>query len=161
MPSKPSIYQRRVRELMVSDVVCVGPLDALSEALSLMVENRVSALPVVDANERCLGVISATDLLGLARDLGEDLNALAQLGGLARNLLVEKLTHSELLAQPVQELMSDQVVCCGPEDLLPQVAAMMVRNHVHRVVVTDGKKRVIGILSTMDLLNAFAASAES
>jgi CBS domain-containing protein len=55
---------RSLKDVMTSDVVYVNPQDTLREALSVMVENRVSAMPVLDARRHCVGVISVTDLLG-------------------------------------------------------------------------------------------------
>lgn len=156
---KRGVYGQRVKEVMVTDVVAVSPTDTLDEALTLMVENRVSALPVTDGRERCLGMISATDLLGLTKDLGDDLDALSHIGGLARSLLVEKLSESDLLTQPVQGLMTEQVVNVGPDDTLARAASLLVRNHIHRLVVIDHSDRVLGVLSTMDIMRAFAESA--
>lgn len=153
------VYAKRVKEVMVTDVVSVNPTDTLNEALAMMVENRVSAVPVTDSHDRCLGVISATDLLGLTKDLGDELNTLSHIGGLARNLLVEKLSESDLLTQPVQDLMTEQVVNVGPEDTLAHAASLMVRNHIHRLAVVDKSNRVLGVLSTMDLLQVLAESA--
>ncbi len=153
------VYGQRVKQVMVTDVVAVSPTDTLNEALTIMVENRVSALPVTDGKDRCLGVISATDLLGLTKDLGDELNALSHIGGLARSLLVEKLSESDLLTQPVQGLMTEQVVKIGPDDTLAKAASLLVRNHIHRLAVVDHGNHVLGVLSTMDILRAFAESA--
>ncbi len=153
------VYRQRVKDAMVTDVVAVSPTDTLNEALTLMVENRVSAVPVTDGRERCLGMISATDLLGLAKDLGDELNSLSHIGGLARDLLVEKLSESDLLTQPVQDLMTEQVVNIGPDDTLAKAASLLVRNHIHRLAVVDRGNHVLGVLSTMDILRAFAEGA--
>lgn len=153
------VYGQKVKQAMVSDVVAVSPTDTLSEALTLMVENKVSALPVTDSRDRCLGVISASDLLGLTKDLGDELNELSHTGGLAKDLLVEHLSESDLLTEPVQDLMTDQVVNIGPEDTLAKAASLMVRNRIHRLAVVDGSNHVLGVLSTMDILRAFSEGA--
>lgn len=157
--TRNGVYDQRVKQAMVSDVVAVDPADTLSEALALMVENKVSALPVTDSRDRCLGVISATDLLGLTKDLGDELNELSHTGGLARDLLVEHLSESDLLTQPVQDLMTEQVVNIGPEDTLAKASSLMVRNRIHRLAVVDESNHVLGVLSTMDILRVFAESA--
>ena len=46
-----------------------------------MVENRVSALPVVDSRMHCIGVISVTDLVGMTKELSDELNAFPSLAG--------------------------------------------------------------------------------
>lgn len=156
--TKPAnnLLERRVKDLMVTDVVAVAPQDALNEALALMVENRVSALPVVDARDRCVGVVSATDLLGLARDLGEELSGIGQLEGMARELFVEKLGETDVMNGRVQEQMTPDVVSVGPDATVAEAAGTLVRNRVHRLMVVDKQRRLLGIVSTMDIMRLIA-----
>src|SRR5580765_2156946 len=88
--TQPDVLRRRVREVMSTDLVAVNPGDSVSEALRLLVENKVHALPVVDGHERCVGVLSGTDLLQLDLQLGGELEALNSSEGLDHELLIEK-----------------------------------------------------------------------
>ena len=58
--------EMRVKQLMVRNVISVQPEDLLSDAVSLMFENRISAVPVVDKRQRCKGILSTTDLIARA-----------------------------------------------------------------------------------------------
>jgi CBS domain-containing protein len=145
---------------MAVHVVAVNPGDSIDEALQLMVENRVSALPVVDGHDRCVGVISSTDLLQLAQQLGGELEALQTTEGLAHALQIEKLEHSGFTDQSVQELMTPTAVEISPEESLVEAAASMVRNRVHHLAVTEKRHKLVGIISTMDILGALAHSGE-
>jgi CBS domain-containing protein len=145
---------------MAVHVVAVNPGDSINEALQLMVENRVSALPVVDGHDRCVGVISSTDLLMLAQQLGGELEALHTTEGLAHALLIEKLEHSGFTDQTVQELMTPTAVEIEPSATLVAAAGSMVRNRVHHLAVTEKGHKLVGIVSTMDILGALAESAE-
>jgi signal-transduction protein with cAMP-binding, CBS, and nucleotidyltransferase domain len=73
--------------------------------------------------------------------------------------LTEKLSESGLQTQKVQELMTDNVISVTTEDTLVHAAAEMVRSRVHRLMVVDNEKRLLGIVSTMDILAAFADGA--
>ena len=68
------ILAQPVSDLMSSDVVSVGPGDDLVEAIDLMLEHRIGAVPVVDVSgEKLLGIISYVDALRAAREaLAED-----------------------------------------------------------------------------------------
>jgi len=55
----------RVRDVMASPVVTVAPSAALKEVASLLVERRINAVPVVDAGDRLIGIVSEADLLSL------------------------------------------------------------------------------------------------
>lgn len=157
---KNDIYSKHVRDVMTRHVVVANPGDAVSDALKLMVENRVSALPVVDGHDRCVGVISSTDLLQLALQLGGELEALNTAEGLAHELLIEKLEHTGFSNQVVNEIMTRVAVTVQPETTLAAAAAAMVRNQVHRLAVTDAKGKLIGLISTVDIVGALAESDE-
>jgi CBS domain-containing protein len=145
-----------LKNVISRDVVYANPQDTLREALAVMVENRVSALPVVDARGCCVGVISVTDLLGVAKDLSDELNALSEAGGLDHEALVERLEHADLLTEPVQAWMSPEPIAIEIESTIQHAARLMLRNRVHRLVVLDHQRRLMGVVSTMDLLAAYA-----
>lgn len=147
-------------DVFTRDVVTVNPQDTLREALALMVENRVSALPVVNSHRHCVGVISVTDLLGVTRDLSDELNALSESGGLDHELLVEKLERADLLTDTVQEWMTPDPVCISLESSVGRAAQMMLKNQVHRLVVLQGDRTVAGVVSTVDLLAALVGTDE-
>jgi len=145
-----------LKDLVSTDIVHINPQDTLREALAVMTESRVSALPVIDARHRCVGVISVTDLLGVAKDLSDELNALSEAGGLDHEALVAKLEHADLLTEQVQSWMSPDPVSVAIQSTIQHAAQVMLRNRVHRLVVLDDQQRVVGMVSTMDLLAAFA-----
>ncbi len=146
---------KQLKDVVSRDVVYVNAQDTLREALNLMVENRVSAMPAVDARGHCVGVISVTDLLGMTKDLADELNALSESGGLDHEALVAKLEHADLLTEQVQAWMSRDVVTVGADSTVDEAAKTMLAKRVHRLIVLDDKQHMIGVVSTMDLLAAF------
>src|SRR3990172_12440106 len=50
-------------DLMQRDIITVAADDSLRDALKLMIENHVTGLPVMDRSSRCIGLITATDIL--------------------------------------------------------------------------------------------------
>lgn len=58
----------RAKDVMAAPVVTVGPDTPIREVARLLVAKGISALPVVDAMQRLLGIVSEHDLLGLATD---------------------------------------------------------------------------------------------
>jgi CBS domain-containing protein len=61
-----------------------------------------------------------------------------------------------MATERVAAVMTDQVIRVDPSSTLAQAAAEMVRNHVHRVIVTDSEGNLIGLVSAMDVLRALA-----
>jgi CBS domain-containing protein len=158
--SKHSIDRKHVRDVMSKHIVAVNPGDSVSDALRLMVQNRVSALPVVDGSERCVGVISSTDVLQLALQFSGELDALNTTEGLAHELLIEKLEQTGFSNQVVNEVMTHVAVTVEPDAKVVTAAAAMLRHRVHRLPVADPTGKLVGLVSSMDIVRAVAESGE-
>jgi len=65
--SLPGGAARQVSEVMTQPVVTIEPEAAASEAVALMIERRIGAIPVVDPNRTLIGIVSDTDFLYVAR----------------------------------------------------------------------------------------------
>ncbi|MCA9229430.1 MAG: CBS domain-containing protein [Planctomycetales bacterium] len=151
------IYQQRAKDVMCQEVVTVDPGDTVHSALKLMVENQVSALPVVDRHNVCVGMISSSDIVELTKDIDEEFESLEETGTASAWLaqwLVRNTTH-----ESIEQIMSVDVASVGPDALLSSVASKMLRNRVHRVPVVDSHGRLLGLVSTTDIMAAFADSA--
>jgi len=154
MKTKTEPAAPRVKDVLSRDVVAIGATDTVREALTLMVENRVSALPVVTTKGKCVGILSATDLLALTRDLNEEL-AEMQGGELNHQWLLDQLAEHDFGRRRVEELMTEVVETVAPEATIAQAGRLMLRQRVHRLPVVDAAGHLLGIVSTTDLLTAF------
>lgn len=156
--SKTNVYRLRVKDMLTKAVVAVNAEDTVQEALRFMVENRVSALPVVNVNEVCVGILSATDLIGLTRDLNDELSQMDAVEFTPQRL-IDQLAEQDFGRRRVHELMTEVVETIGPEATLVEAARAMLRQQVHRLPVVNERRRLIGIISTTDIVAAFADSA--
>ena len=150
--------QRRVKDVMTRDIVSLPAGATIHEALTMMTENRVSALPIVDSRDRCVGIFTTTDLLDLTRDVDDDVHQVDVVDPVSRRLLVDKLLKS-LGDEKVSSYMSADVSTVSSETTLAIAARDMLRSQVHHLPVVDDKKRLVGIISTMDILAEFADGA--
>jgi len=153
-----SIYEHRVKDIMCSDVVTIDAGDTVHEALTLMGENRVSALPVVDRRNRCVGILSTSDLVDMTRDVDYDLYHLDMVDSTSRRYMLDKLAHS-LGSESVQSFMTESVTMISEEATLAKATREMLRNRVHHLPVVDDQEQLIGIISTIDVLSEFADGA--
>jgi CBS domain-containing protein len=144
--------------VLTKDVVAVNADDTVQEALRLMVENRVSVLPVVNGRDACVGVLSATDLIGLARDLNEELSGMEE-ADFTPQSLIDQVAEQDFGRRRVHELMTESVETVGPEASLAAAARAMLRHQVHRLPVVNERQRLVGIVSTTDILAAFVDGA--
>lgn len=142
---------RTVREVMTADVACASQDTPFKEAAELMAERHVSALPVLDAEGRVIGVVSESDLLR-KQEYQDDPRA-PRLGWRWRRELRPKAT-----ADTVGGAMSSPPVTISPETGVVEAARVIDRNHVKRLPVTGPDGRLVGIVSRADLLRVFLRS---
>ncbi|MBV8575804.1 MAG: CBS domain-containing protein [Acetobacteraceae bacterium] len=143
-------------DVMVRDVVTIGPDESVARAARLMTENDVSALPVVGADGGMVGIISEADLLR-REEIGTA-------GAPAR--WMETMTPATALAaeftrshgKRVADLMSENVISVSEDTSLNEIAALLERSRIKRVpVVRDSK--LVGIVSRSNLIQALASAA--
>jgi CBS domain-containing protein len=145
----------KASDVMVRKVVTIGPDDDVAAAVRLLVDHDISALPVVDAQNRVLGVLSEADPLHRAED-----------GTLKRRpWWVEALTPSSTLVldyakshgRRVAEVMSSEVISAGEETPLSEIASILEKRRIKRVpILRDG--RLVGIVSRSNLIQALASA---
>ena len=143
----------KIRDLMTTDVVTVAPDTSLKEAAALLVDRKISGLPVVDDERHVLGVLSEADIL--VRE-GGDGRREGLLGWLFEP---DDGFERKLTAKTVDEAMSAPAITVGPDVPIHRAATQMVEAGINRLPVVDAD-RLVGIVTRADLVRAFARSDE-
>jgi CBS domain-containing protein len=152
-------YHLRVRDVLSKDVVTIDANDTLQTALELMTESRLTALPVIDNQKRCAGVLSASDIVEITRNINEEMWDLGRGDEASYEWLRDNLAEHDMARRSVEEFMTDNVATVTPEQTLHEAAREMLRHRVHRLPVVDKNGKLLGIISTMDVLAAFVEGA--
>ena len=142
----------KVKQLMTTEVVSVGPGQPVKEAARIMVDSAVSGLPVIDADGKLVGIVTEADFVA-----GEAGRRAENRAGLLRFLLNRQTVGDEELT--VSDLMTRDVITVGPDSDHAEAARLMDREGVKRLLVTDND-RVVGIISRADMLRALTRSDE-
>lgn len=141
------------RDIMQTDVVIVSPETGLTEARDLLLRHRSSGAVVCD-DQGIIGVVSVADIIrvALAKDFDDFPENTFYLGFPAffQAELVGSLAE-QLDDKYVEEAMTTELYSVAPDDRLSVVALTMRHHRLHRVVVTEGKK-VVGLITALDLL---------
>jgi CBS domain-containing protein len=144
----------RAIDVMVRDVVTARPDTDVADAIKLLSEHDVSALPVVDEASNLVGMLSEVDLIHRA-EIGTEKH---------RHWWLEAVTGATTLAEEfakshgkkVGEVMTTGVISVTEETSLSEIAALFERKRIKRVpVVKDGK--LVGIVSRSNLIQALAS----
>lgn len=142
-------------DIMSRDVISVGPGDEIEKVIRILLENRISGLPVVDEDGKVIGIISEGDLIAREKNLkGPAFTGI--LGGIIY-LESPKRFEEELkktIALKVSELMSKKVHAVDEKTSLNDIATMMIEKGINRVPVLDNNNKIIGIITRHDILKA-------
>ena len=155
---RTNVYEKRVKEVMSRDLVTVDAHESVHEAIQLMSENKVAALPVVDRQGKCIGFLSSSDLVEVAREVDAGLSELEGSDQTMWGAYLDKL-GDHVGHQRVVDLMSESIVAIDPNAPLFDAASKMLREHVHRLPVLESNGQLVGIVSMTDILRAFVDSA--
>ncbi|ANL74538.1 CBS/BON domain-containing protein (plasmid) [Rhizobium phaseoli] len=142
-----------VQAIMTSPAITVTASASVAEAARLMLDNRISGLPVVDANGALVGIVSEGDFLSRS-----ELNTERK-----RSWLLEWLTSSGRIAaeyvrthgRRVEEVMTAPVSAIAPTASLSDAVRLMERQDIKRLPVVEGGK-LVGIVARSDLLRALS-----
>jgi CBS domain-containing protein len=146
----------KVKELMTREPVAVGPETPLKDVAALLVERRISGVPVIGERLEVLGVVSEADIL--ARERGPARPPERLLGW----LLAGGAADDDLLtARTAHEAMTTPPVTIGPNRHVSHAARLMTDHGIKRLPVIDSDGTLVGIVTRSDLLRAFARPDET
>ena len=148
----------KARDVMVSPVVTVKPSASVKEVAKLLLQRRISAVPVVDDQGKVVGIVSEGDLLHRAEAGTERQRPWWLLGLTGEETLAAEYVKAH--ARKVADVMTSQVTTATPDTPLHELATLMERNSIKRVpIVKDGQ--LVGIVSRANLVQAVASARES
>jgi CBS domain-containing protein len=143
----------KASSVMTPDVVYVKRSASILEAIRLMLDNRVSGLPVLDDEGKVVGILTEGDLLHRTETATERqrprwLQILMGPGRIAGEYI---RTHG----RKVEEIMTRDLVSVTEDTALDEIVQLMERHRIKRVVVLR-EDLLAGIVSRADLLGALA-----
>ncbi len=116
------------RDIMTEGVITIRPSCTIQAAMELLLTERISGLPVVDENDRLVGIVTEFALLAVAYD-------------------------EQILSDKVSQHMTTDLLTVDVDDTIRKVADLCVVHRVRRVPVMDGE-RIIGLIARCDVLRA-------
>ena len=145
----------RAIDVMARDLVTATPQTTVHDAAKLMINNRISGLPIVDGDRQLVGIVTEGDLLRRAETGTE-----RQRSGWSEWFSPNSRLAAEYIkshARRVADVMSRDVVSVIELASLGEIADLMETRRIKRVpVLHDGK--LVGIVSRADLLRVLASS---
>lgn len=122
---------RTVADVMSTEPITVSITDVVGPVRDLMLTRGIHSVPVLAADGTLAGIITSSDL-------------------------VEEWAPQ----QGVETVMTDRVATVGPSSTITEAARELLTRRIHHLVVIDNT-RVVGVVSSFDLLRALVADVES
>jgi CBS domain-containing protein len=136
-----------VRDVMSTHVIAAREHATFKELAAMLHDQRVSAFPVVDEDDKVIGIVSETDLLAKEALEGTVPGTLRSLPHQRERIRVSGLTAADLMSRPA--------VTIGPDEPVSHAARLMYNKRVKRLPVIDGNGLLVGIVSRSDVLSVY------
>jgi CBS domain-containing protein len=144
----------KVKDVMTAHVLSVTPNDSIFVAARVMLQKKISGLPVVDGQGKLVGIVSEGDFLrrvetGTRRHRPKWMEFFLGPGRLADE-------YVQISGRKVRDVMTEDVWTVTQDAPLEDVVRLMERRHIKRVPVVEGGK-IVGIVTRANLLHAMAS----
>ena len=136
-----------VKDVMSTHVIAVREIATFKEMAARLREQRVSAFPVIDRENKVIGIVSEGDLLTKVAVEGE-------LSGVFRGMVQDR-EQAKAAGLTAADLMTSPAVTIGPNEPVARAARLMHSRRVKRLPVTDEDGKLIGIVSRSDVLSVY------
>ena len=142
----------QARDVMAANVISVREDAPIHEVVALLLKHRISAVPVVDAAQRVVGIVSEGDLLRPEGAIGAERRRPWWLEAIISRVIV---SYEKAGGRTAGAVMTRNVVSVNEEMPVNEIAALLERNLIKRVpVLRDGN--LVGIVSRANLLHGLA-----
>ncbi|KAJ3128338.1 hypothetical protein HK098_004748 [Nowakowskiella sp. JEL0407] len=123
-------------------IIMVNAIAKAIEAFRVIVERKVSAVPIVDANQKLIATISVRDIRSISHDASQI------------KLLYENdcLQFSKIIRNREDNLALTPAVTCSLDDTMEDVLVRLNESKIHRVWIVDNTKKLVGVVALRDIL---------
>ena len=148
------------KDIMTSDVIKVHPGDTVDEVIKLLVDNKISGIPVVDDDDLVVGVVTEADLLVRSQKLHVP-SYIQILGGIIYLDDPEDLKEElrKLAAVKVEDMMTSNPVTVEEDTPVDEIATIMSDEGINRVPVVRAEQ-IVGIVSRADIIRSLARKGQ-
>ena len=143
----------RARDIMKKNVIFVSKEEKVKDIVSILMQNHVSGVPVVDNNKQLVGIVTEKDLITKEKGL----NISSYLEFVASILFIDgeipyKQKYRHLNYLTASDIMSSPVYAVHVDATIGEIASIMVNRRINRIPVINERNQLVGIIGRSDLL---------
>ena len=146
---------KTAKDIMTTDVIVAKKNDSIANVATLLIREKIGGLPVVDEENKVVGIISETDIMQKETDI-ESPRVINFFQGLIFLDDIKKLEEDmkKVAAYKVEDLMSKDIITVNEDDSFDYVANVMIKKSINRVPVVDKENFLKGIICRYDIIKA-------
>lgn len=144
-----------VRDAMTRDVLSVNKFDDITYAVKLLAEKNISGLPVVDKENRVVGIISEADVVSMVGSTRAH-----TFKELLRHVLGHQLPERKM-GHIVGDIMTSPAVTINSDAEISEAVRLMDSRRIRRLPVVDKEQRLIGLISRSDIVKTMGERLSS
>ena len=146
---------KKAKDIMTTDVIVAKKGDTISKVANILISGKIGGMPVVDDNNKVIGVISETDIIKKEKKAHSTpfINVLEGIIFLDNFNKMEK-DLKEISAYKVEDLMSNNIITVNEDDTFDNIANLMINKSINRVPVVDKENKLKGIICRYDIIRA-------
>jgi len=147
----------RAEQIMTTDVMTVHADTTIEEVVRLLTMRRIGSVPVVDDEQRVVGVVNDEELFTSEKGI--------PFSAVRVPVLFEKWAKPDRVVEiyanarqnTVRDVMSLEFICIDANADVAHITQLMVEQNAHRILVTRND-RLVGIITRLDLIRMLADS---
>ena len=142
----------KAKDIMVKEVITVNPQATIREIAAVLLENKISGVPVVTGDGKLVGIVTEGDLLYKENNprIPDFINIL---GAILYYRGVERYNEDfkKLMAGTASEIMTAKTIVVSEDAEIDKIVGLMLEHDIKRIPVMSGD-HVVGIISRADII---------
>ncbi|MFD1037860.1 CBS domain-containing protein [Virgibacillus byunsanensis] len=142
----------KIKDFMITDVICVTKDTSIKNLLKILVEHKIGGVPVVDDNNKLIGMISDGDVIRYVQPKGRTVYDVFTLVLVSeKEDLRQKLEYT--IEHPVEKIMHKKVIhTVRSEGQLEDALEIFSRYRIKKIPVINDENKVVGVISRGDII---------
>ena len=154
---------KKIQGVMTKKVITATPGETVKDVVNKLSKNNISGVPIVDDENRVVGMVSESDILQILKNKSRKLSLIFPSSHALGMTFEESIDFRELREvmievqnYKVEEVMNRDVTTVGPEKTIAEVSNIMVQNNINRIPVVK-RDKIIGIITRGDIIKGLSS----
>ena len=145
----------KAKDIMTEDVITINKNASIEELSSILLENKISGVPVMDDDSNLVGVVTEADII--EQDTKLHFPAYFKLfDGIIYLESLNKFKRSlkKHLATRIEDIMTKKLKTISPDTSVSEIADIMLKQKINRLPILDEDGKLIGIVTRADIVKS-------